>query len=910
MIMKKFIFFAALLAGVISLQAQHTLLSPQAAIKALEIREGKCQTEYVHAFATLVDGVDLKALDTYGVKVNSLVANMATVQIPAKRFDEFVASGHCSYINLGREVHPLLDKARADLGIDYIHQGVNLPHGYDGTGVVVGVIDVGFEYGHPSFYDTTGTTLRIKRVWQQLDTTGNAPAGFSYGSEYTTTAAILDAVTDRPEQGHGSHTAGIAAGCGAPDAHGRRYQGMAPGADIVLVATNLSEPGIFDGIRYIHQYARMVGKPCVINMSLGSLWGPHDGLDDMDVMIENYAHQTDSLVLVTSASNDGGSQRHLHHQFSATEGDTVVRTYMSGDMTSEDFSISFDAWGEIGDEFSAQIILRRATTYAVDTILPVVSSAIDSVYEIQIVSRNGSVYNCAIGVSHSSPHNQRPEISMIISKQGRANVSDKFELTLRSTSANVHLWSDLCEFSDENNAQHVNGDDNYTIGGVGANGDAVISVGSYVTRSSGINADGSVTRLGNALAGDLSTFSSHGPTSDGRVKPDICAPGQYLVSAINAYYLPYYLRSYIFDSTTFGGQSYYYALMQGTSMSSPATAGIVALWLQQNPGMNVDSVRAILHASGRHDRFTGNVPATGSNLWGWGKVDPYGGLPATVVPMYYLDVYPGNFMHGYVTGRGRHPQGTYTVEAFAATGYVFVGWSDGVTDNPRVVNLTSDTVLTALYDVPCDTISEFPWDAVFADNELLCWELFHHTGISDWITVNGEMNSISIGGQVDNWLITPRIIPVDQSALYYTVKSYTGDSMSVVVITAVGDSIVLADNKFAAGNDQECQIDISSYAGQTVRFGFRHHASTGSYGMLALKSLKIGQLQSIVEPLDENLSVRIFAAGGRIHVSGADGMKVGIYDIIGRQVANNNLPNGVYLVRVGDLPARKVVVVR
>ena len=94
------------------------------------------------------------------------------------------------------------------------------------------------------------------------------------------------------------------------------------------------------------------------------------------------------------------------------------------------------------------------------------------------------------------------------------------------------------------------------------------------------NADGSVTRLGNALAGDLSTFSSHGPTSDGRVKPDICAPGQYLVSAINAYYLPYYLRSYIFDSTTFGGQSYYYALMQGTSMSSPATAGIVALWLQ------------------------------------------------------------------------------------------------------------------------------------------------------------------------------------------------------------------------------------------------------------------------------------------------------------------------------------------
>ena len=110
---------------------------------------------------------DIKALDAFGVKVNSQVGNMATVQIPTKRFADFVASGLCSYINMGHSVYPMNDKARAYMGVDYIHRGVNLPQGYDGTGVVVGVVDIGFEYGHPSFYDTTGTTLRIKRVWQQ-----------------------------------------------------------------------------------------------------------------------------------------------------------------------------------------------------------------------------------------------------------------------------------------------------------------------------------------------------------------------------------------------------------------------------------------------------------------------------------------------------------------------------------------------------------------------------------------------------------------------------------------------------------------------------------------------------------------------------------------------------------------------
>lgn len=58
----------------------------------------------------------------------------------------------------------MMDMARNNLGIDMIHAGLHLPQGYDGSGVVVGIIDGGFEYTHPAFYDTTGQVHRVKRV--------------------------------------------------------------------------------------------------------------------------------------------------------------------------------------------------------------------------------------------------------------------------------------------------------------------------------------------------------------------------------------------------------------------------------------------------------------------------------------------------------------------------------------------------------------------------------------------------------------------------------------------------------------------------------------------------------------------------------------------------------------------------
>ena len=916
--MRKITLLIGLTAAFVTAYGQSTRMSPQTMLKAHEIRQGRCTAESVQAFATLAEGTDLKMLDAYGVTTGTMVGRMATVQMPVKRFDEFVASGLCTHLDVARPVRPLLDKVRQELGVGYIHHGVQLPQGYDGTGVVVGVIDVGFEYGHPTFYDTTGTTLRIKRVWQQRDMSGSAPAGFSYGTELTTQEQILAAVTDLTDQGHGSHTAGIAAGCGAPNGNGSTYRGMAPAADIVMVATNMSESGVTDGIKYIHRYARSVGKPCVINISLGTVMGPHDGLGPADVMIENYLHATpvDSLVVVVSAGNSGGSMNHMHKSFSPN--DTLANSFMRDFLFDGDYSTALDCWGDVGDTFSVSIALYALGSGLGDLTLvaqtPLVPTVVDSTYTCQLTNATGDVYEVTFAATPSGIFNERPEIQVEIYHEGTRVAGDYFGVTVTSQNANVHLWSDNEEFYyTGNNIFNSYGDDDYTIGGVGANSDAVISVGSYASRNH--KADGAT--LTQTLVGELSSFSSHGPTYDGRVKPDICTPGQYLVSAVNAPYVPLYLSSLVYDSMPYNDAMHYYALMQGTSMAAPVATGVVALWLQHNAALNVDSVRALLHASALHDSFTGAIPASGSNLWGWGKIDAFGGLSAPSVPYFMLDAETENYNHGIVIGRGRHPQGMHEIEAVAQDGYRFLEWSDGNSDNPRTVDLTSDTSLVAAFAAAdCDTISQFPWEAVINETSLNCWDLFGDNG---WDLIADLLISISTGVP-DNWLATPHVLVELGTSFFFECNSRTGDSVAIVAITGTGDTTVLADELYDLTHTGEKHVDLTPFAGQVIRLGFHHHAAVGAFGMVQLVGARIDYLEGIENPLGEE--VRFSSVDGRMSINNntAGRVSVRVYDALGRQVATVEaapgrtltapLPSGIYVVKAGDRPAKKIAIVR
>ena len=72
----------------------------------------------------------------------------------------------------------------------------------------------------------------------------------------------------------------------------------------------------------------------------------------------------------------------------------------------------------------------------------------------------------------------------------------------------------------------------------------------------------------------------------------------------------------------------------------------------------------------------------------------------TVLPRYTIDVTANNLEYGTVEGSGTFPPKTsVTISATPNSGYHFVQWSDGNTDNPRTIILTQDTTFTAQFDL-------------------------------------------------------------------------------------------------------------------------------------------------------------------------------------------------------------------
>jgi subtilisin family serine protease len=111
------------------------------------------------------------------------------------------------------------------------------------------------------------------------------------------------------------------------------------------------------------------------------------------------------------------------------------------------------------------------------------------------------------------------------------------------------------------------------------------------------------------------------------LKPNVSAPGVNVESSLSSFRDGTYA---VTEEVQFDGMTYEFAKLSGTSMSSPAVAGIVALMLEANPSLSPSDVRDILQVTARQDQATGALPEEGDVEWGHGKVNAFQALLAAL----------------------------------------------------------------------------------------------------------------------------------------------------------------------------------------------------------------------------------------------------------------------------------------
>ena len=645
---------------------------------------------FVGAFLQFKSNFDVSKLSTYEIKVNTNFSTLATVLIPIDRLVEFCQASLVDYIDIGSKAQPMMDNAKNLTGANLVHQGVDLPQGYYGKDVVVGIIDQGFDYTHPNFWDSTLTNYRVKRVWEQEYNYGTPPQSFGYGTELTTQAEILGALYSHIDNSHGTHVAGIAAGGGTNVESLSQYKGVAPESDIVLVATDMSVQGIFYGIGYIVDYAQSIGKPCVINMSIGSHIGPHDGTSQFDLICDALRQEIpEGVLLVGAAGNEGGSRIHLGKDFSSDS--DMLRTFLTFNGSSAG-SGAIDVWGS--SDFTIQIAPYNIedNEFAGQTLT--INTSQEGVFNYSIGDDDfWSTDYCDITVAIQYYQNKK-NILLAIDNTSQDDAEKVLYIRVSANSGIVHMWnyntSQSQAFSTYGFSNCQSGNDFYTCGEIGGSGNSMISVGAYTSRTSWTSLYGEYNNT-NYDVNDIAPFSSKGPTPDNRIKPDITAPGAWIVSSVNSYDPTNYsiessmsINGIVMgqnQTPELGENAWLYGVMQGTSMAAPVVTGVLALWLEAYPELTITQAKQLLRESAIIDSYTGTIDSTISvnNItWGAGKVNAYAGLQLLLqkIPNRYL------FSQDTVYICGEQP-----ITLSAPEGYSKYIWSNG--DTTRTIQVSS-----------------------------------------------------------------------------------------------------------------------------------------------------------------------------------------------------------------------------
>jgi len=504
-----------------------------------------------------------------------------------------------------------------------------LTQAYDGSGVIVGIIDSGTDFNHPDFKDASGKS-RIKYLWDMTKpSAANTPTVYGYGQEWSNTEIDLGQCThtDLTHYGHGTNSSGIAAGNGYSI---NKYEGMAPKADIIIVALDFNRAGfiISDALQYIISKSQLLNKPLVVNASVGDYYGSHDGTDLESQIINNMIANFPGRALVASAGNAGPVKFHVGYTINNTDTNyTWISNNNSQIYVSEyadtnqiknvkySINVTNPSFKDLGNtSFKtynyALNTIKRDTIYHNSNRIGIVESSADintfGVYELAITIKADSI-GYLWGIHHTG--------------NGKIDSWNFDYVTNNIPSASI--YPKITHYKIADTLQTI-------VSGFQCSNE-VITVGNYINRNQYIDVN-NVLQSNSETPGQLHISSSSGPTRDNRIKPDIIATGATILASsplahilnlkVNAPYLV--------------AQGGFHVTAGGTSASSPVVAGLAALYFQKHPTATNQQLKDAIINCAYQDAFTGiNLP---NNKWGYGKLNGFATMTCGESPQNIKDL--------------------------------------------------------------------------------------------------------------------------------------------------------------------------------------------------------------------------------------------------------------------------------
>lgn len=519
---------------------------------------------------------------------------IVTGRIPVSRIERVRKLPFVESMKAAQPMRPMLAVAVPEAEA----QPAQMPAGSQvkgGKGVVVGAIDYDCDFVHKNFRNSNGKS-RLLSIWDQNG--GKSPSSpYGYGVEHLT--ATLDLAINQadpysaigyfPEaEAHGTHVMDIAAGNG----NGSGAPGMAPNADLIFVnVTHEQDPDtaeeiiassfgdsvtLLEALKYI--FGKAGNRPTVVNVSLGTNGGPHDGTTLVDQGIDTLVTAAPNRAVVIAASNSFDDGIH------ATG---IVAAGASLDLPWEVAStlfrpIEMELWYSGADRFKVELIGPNGALLA--TAAPGETK--------QIVIGTSVVALLANRLNDPNNHDNMIGVFLVAGMPGGRYV---VRLTGEVVSSGkFHAWIER-DNSFQSSFPAPN-DNTGTIGSISC-GKKVIAVGSYDA---------------NTATKPLSYFSSAGPTRDGRKKPEVSAPGHNVWAA---------------NSLSLNGVT----RMSGTSMAAPAVAGIIALMFEEAHArgidLSIDDTIQILTTSARRNPPGGSA---WNDRYGYGRISAAKAIKAVI----------------------------------------------------------------------------------------------------------------------------------------------------------------------------------------------------------------------------------------------------------------------------------------